>query len=65
MCIRDRSKSSNTIKIGKEAFYKQKDMNLEDAYTFTSNVMTENMLHDDSKEGIDAFLEKREPNWKE
>jgi enoyl-CoA hydratase/carnithine racemase len=59
------SKSSNTIKIGKEAFYKQKDMNLEDAYTFTSNVMTENMLHDDSKEGIEAFLEKREPNWKE
>ena len=51
--------------IGKEAFYKQKDMNLEDAYTFTSNVMTENMLHDDSKEGIEAFLEKREPNWKE
>ena len=59
------SKSSNTIKIGKEAFYKQKDMNLEDAYTFTSKVMTENMLHDDSKEGIEAFLEKREPNWKE
>ena len=59
------SKSSNTIKIGKEAFYKQKDMNLEDAYTFTSNVMTENMLNDDSKEGIEAFLEKREPNWKE
>ncbi len=52
------SKSSNTIKIGKEAFYKQKDMNLEDAYTFTSKVMTENMLHDDSKEGIEAFLEK-------
>ena len=40
-------------------------MNLEDAYTFTSNVMTENMLNDDSKEGIEAFLEKREPNWKE
>jgi enoyl-CoA hydratase/carnithine racemase len=59
------SKSSSTIKIGKEAFYKQKDMNLEDAYTFTSKVMTENMLHDDSKEGIEAFLEKREPNWKE
>jgi len=59
------SKSSNTIKIGKEAFYRQKDMNLEDAYTYTSSVMTENMLHDDSKEGIEAFLEKREPNWKE
>ena len=40
-------------------------MNLEDAYSFTSKVMTENMLHDDSKEGIEAFLEKREPNWKE
>ena len=58
------SKSSNTIKIGKEAFYRQKDMNLEDAYAYASNVMTENMLHDDSKEGIEAFLEKREPNWK-
>ena len=58
------TKSLSTVKIGKEAFYKQKDMNLEDAYTFTSNVMTENMLHDDSKEGIKAFLEKREPNWK-
>ena len=40
-------------------------MNIEDAYTFTSKVMTENMLNDDSKEGIEAFLEKREPNWKE
>ena len=40
-------------------------MNLEDAYAYTSKVMTENMLNDDSKEGIEAFLEKREPNWKE
>ena len=51
--------------IARSLVYKQKDMNLEDAYTFTSKVMTENMLHDDSKEGIEAFLEKREPNWKE
>ncbi len=59
------SKSSNTIKIGKQAFYKQKDMSLEDAYNFTSKIMTENMLHKDSEEGINAFLEKRSPNWKE
>ncbi len=59
------SKSSNTIKIGKQAFYKQKDMSLEDAYNFTSKIMTDNMLHKDSEEGINAFLEKRSPNWKE
>ena len=58
------SKSSNTIKIGKDAFYKQKDMSLEDAYDFTSQIMTENMLSEDSEEGINAFLEKRQPNWK-
>ena len=59
------SKSSNTIKIGKEAFYKQKDMKLEDAYEFTSEIMTKNMLLEDSEEGINAFLEKRLPNWKD
>ena len=59
------SKSSNTIKIGKEAFYKQKDMKLEDAYEFTSEIMTQNMLLEDSEEGINAFLEKRLPNWKD
>ena len=59
------SKSSATIKIGKEAFYKQKDMNLNDAYDYTSKIMAENMLHEDSDEGITAFLEKRSPNWKD
>ena len=57
------SKSSNTLKIGKQAFYKQREMSLEDAYTFTSTIMTESMLEKDSEEGIGAFLEKRDPKW--
>ena len=57
------SKSMKTIKIGKKAFYKQKEMTLEEAYQYTSTVMTENMLEDESKEGINAFLEKRNPVW--
>jgi hypothetical protein len=40
-------------------------MLLEEAYRYTSKVMTENMLEKDSKEGISAFLEKRFPNWKD
>ncbi len=59
------SKSTATIKIGKDAFYKQKDMSLKEAYDYTSKIMTENMLHKDSEEGITAFLEKRLPNWKD
>ena len=57
------SKSMKTLKIGKKAFYKQREMTLEDAYNYTSSVMVENMLESDSKEGINAFLEKRKPNW--
>jgi len=56
-------KSSMTLKIGKKAFYKQFEMNLSDAYEYTSRVMAENTLQDDAKEGINAFLEKRDPNW--
>ena len=59
------SKSHATLKTGKEAFYKQYEMSLSDAYDFTSKVMTENSLADDAKEGISSFLEKREPVWKE
>ena len=59
------SKSSATIKIGKDAFYKQKDMSLKEAYDYTSKIMTKNMLHKDSEEGITAFLEKRSPHWKD
>ena len=58
-------KSLMTIKIGKEAFYKQYDMSLSDAYEYTSMVMAQNTLKDDAKEGISSFIEKRDPNWKD
>ena len=58
------SKSNLTIKIGKKAFYKQLEMPLDEAYKYTSKVMTENMMALDAKEGISAFLDKRNPQWK-
>ena len=57
------SKSMKTLKIGKKAFYKQREMSLQDAYDFTSTVMVENMLNKESEEGIRAFLDKRKPIW--
>ena len=57
------SKSNLAIKIGKKAFYKQLEMPLNKAYKYTSKVMTKNMLALDAKEGISAFLEKRDPHW--
>ena len=57
-------KSQEVLKIGKEAFYKQSQLNIEDAYEYTSKVMTKNMMIDDAFEGINAFLEKRNPKWK-
>ena len=57
-------KSPLTLSIGKEAFYKQLEMNIEEAYSYTSAVMTKNMMTDDAEEGIDAFLQKRAPMWK-
>ena len=56
-------KPKATLKIGKEAFYRQLEMPLEEAYAYASAVMVENMLHEEAKEGIGAFLEKREPRW--
>ena len=56
-------KPKATLKIGKEAFYRQLEMPLEEAYTYASAVMVENMLHEEAKEGIGAFLEKRQPRW--
>jgi enoyl-CoA hydratase/carnithine racemase len=59
------AKSSAIIKIGKEAFYRQIEMDLADAYAYAAQVMTENMMARDSEEGIGAFIEKREPRWED
>ena len=58
------SKSSLTIKIGKQTFYNQLEMPLRKAYTYTSKMMAKNMMAMDAKEGISAFLEKRTPKWR-
>jgi enoyl-CoA hydratase/carnithine racemase len=57
------SKPRGTLKIGKEAFYRQLEMPLSEAYAYASKVMTENMLEAEACEGIGAFIEKREPKW--
>ena len=58
------SKSNLTIKIGKQAFYKQLEMPLKKAYLYTSRMMSLNMMTQDAHEGISAFIEKRNPKWK-
>lgn len=59
------SKPRATVKIGKEAFYRQLELGLSDAYDYASHVMTENMLASEAEEGIGAFVEKRDPKWPE
>jgi enoyl-CoA hydratase/carnithine racemase len=57
------TKPPATLAIGKEAFYRQIEMPLADAYDYAAGVMVENMMHGESKEGIGAFLDKRRPDW--
>lgn len=59
------SKSSYVLKIGKEAFYRQLELGLSDAYDYAAEVMTENMMARDAEEGICAFIEKRKPKWED
>jgi enoyl-CoA hydratase/carnithine racemase len=56
-------KSALVVKIGKEAFYRQAELDLAAAYRYAAEVMTTNMLARDAGEGIDAFLAKRSPVW--
>lgn len=58
-------KSAHTVRIGKQAFYRQAEMPLAEAYRFASQVMTENMLARDAEEGIGAFIAKRAPTWQD
>lgn len=57
------SKSSSVVAMGKEAFGRQIEMSLEGAYSYAADVMVRNMMMLDAEEGIDAFLQKRQPNW--
>jgi enoyl-CoA hydratase/carnithine racemase len=57
-------KSSAAVKIGKEAFYRQAEMTLDDAYEYAGRVMAENMMARDAEAGIGAFVDKRSmPEW--
>jgi enoyl-CoA hydratase/carnithine racemase len=58
-------KSAHTVRIGKEAFYRQAEMSLADAYQYAAQVMTENMMAHDAAEGINAFIDKRAPRWED
>ena len=59
------SKSSPCVKIGKQAFYRQTEMGIAEAYDYASEVMTENMMARDAEEGICAFIDKRDPTWED
>jgi len=58
------AKSAHAIKLGKDMFYRQLPMDLSDAYAYAAECMTCNMDSHDAREGIDAFIEKRKPDWK-
>lgn len=57
------AKSPLVLAIGKEAFYRQAELGLDEAYAYAAEVMTRNMMARDAAEGIDAFLGKRAPVW--
>jgi enoyl-CoA hydratase/carnithine racemase len=59
------AKSALTVKLGKEAFYRQIEMPLHEAYGYAAEVMVENMLAHDAEEGIGAFIDKRPPKWED
>jgi enoyl-CoA hydratase/carnithine racemase len=57
------AKSPLTLAIGKEAFYRQAELPVADAYAYAAEVMVTNLAKRDAREGIDAFIEKRSPVW--
>ncbi len=59
------AKSGHAIRLGKDMFYKQLPLDLSEAYAYASERMACNMESHDAREGIDAFIEKRKPTWKD
>jgi enoyl-CoA hydratase/carnithine racemase len=59
------AKSAFTVRLGKEAFYRQIEMPLHQAYSYATEVMVQNMLARDAEEGIAAFIDKRPPRWED
>src|SRR6266404_4372480 len=59
------AKSTAVVKLGKEAFYRQLEMGMADAYEHATEVMVKNMMARDAEEGISAFVEKRQPTWED
>jgi len=59
------SKPARVIALGKQAYYRQLEMGVSDAYAYAGRVMASNMMMADATEGINAFLERRPPNWPE
>lgn len=57
------AKLGAAVKVGKEAYYQQLQMPIEEAYSYTSGVIVENLMQPDTIEGMAAFIEKRSPNW--
>ncbi|KVE71057.1 enoyl-CoA hydratase [Burkholderia vietnamiensis] len=58
------AKSPAAVRYGKQMFYRQRELPLDDAYAYAGDVMARNMMEEDAGEGIDAFLEKRAPIWR-
>lgn len=63
LAARIAAKSGATVRIGKRAFYEQREMTLAEAYDYAAQVMAENLMIPDAEEGVGAFIEKREPRW--
>ncbi|MGS0891525.1 enoyl-CoA hydratase [Burkholderia stagnalis] len=58
------AKSPAAVRVGKQMFYRQRELSLDEAYAYADDVMARNMMEEDAGEGIDAFLEKRQPTWR-
>ncbi|MBX2868734.1 MAG: enoyl-CoA hydratase [Acidiferrobacterales bacterium] len=57
------ARPKNAIRLGKRLFYQQLENDLPEAYALATDAIAGNMMLDEAREGIDAFIEKRKPNW--